>query len=184
MKRMILTMTLVLIMLSCNIFIPKECEQLSDMIGEIPELKKDDYNDCEVVNQNYMYFARWYVDSYMEYYPEANEYLSQEGDTVMIKGFVSHGYGKTLEYRNGYWACHLDSDSLEAMDIEYNPFDVTIFTDNKELFSGVDFTRKCYAITILQFGNPLRLVGIGPLPGESKSCWPKFPYFKIVEIKN
>ena len=182
MRRIMMLFCLLTVMLSCNIM-PKECEQVSDIIGDVPELNKNDYNDCELVNQNYMYFAKWIDDSYMEHYP-ANEYFSQQGDTVMIKGFISHGYGDTMSYHNGYWACYLDSDSLEAMDIEYNPCDVTIFADNKELFSGIDFTRKCYAVTTLQFGNQHGLSGIGPSPSDFKSCWANLPDFKIVEIKN
>ena len=182
MKRVFIVISLLALLVSCDI-IPKECEQLSDMIGDIAALKKNDYNDCELVNQNYMYFAKWMDDSYMEHYP-ATEYLSQEGDTVMIKGFLSHGYGDTMSYHKGNWICHLHSDSLEAMDIEYNPCDVTIFADNKELFSGIDFTRKCYAVTTLQFGNQHGLRGIGPSPSDFKSCWAKIPNFKIVEIKN
>ena len=179
MKRMMMFISLLTVMLSCNIM-PKECEQVSDIIGEVSELNKNDYNDCEIVNQNYMYFAKWMDDSYMEHYP-ANEYFSQQGDTVMIKGFLSHGYGDTMSYHNGYWACYLDSDSLEAMDIEYNPCDVTIFTDNKELFSGIDFTRKCYITATVQFGNPLLMCNT---PADPKSCWATLPDFKIVEIKN
>ena len=181
---MFIVIPLLALLVSCNIFVPKECEQLSDMIGDIPALNKNDYNDCELVNQNYMYFAKWQDDSYMEYYPEANEYLSQEGDTVLIKGFLSHGYGDTMSYRKGNWICYLHSDSLEAMDIEYNPCDVTIYADNKELFSGVDFTRKCYITATVQFGSQHGLIGIGPPPGESKLCFPQTPNFKIIEIKN
>lgn len=180
MKRVFIVISLLALLVSCNVRVPKECEQLSDMIGDIPALKKNDYNDCELVNQNYMYFAKWLVDSYMEYYP-ATEYLSQQGDTVMIKGFITHGRGDTLRYYNGYLACYLDSDSLEAMDIEYNSSDVTIFTDNKELFSGVDFTRKCYMTATVQFGNPLLMCNT---PADPKSCWANLPDFKIVEIKN
>ena len=180
MKRVFIVISLLALLVSCNVRVPKECEQLSDMIGDIPALKKNDYNDCELVNQNYMYFAKWLVDSYMEYYP-ATEYFSQEGDTVMIKGFISHGYGDTLVYHNAYWACYLDSDSLEAMDIEYNPSYVTIFTDNKELFGGIDFTRKCYITATVQFGNPLSMCNT---PADPKSCWSNLPDFKIVEIKN
>ena len=57
MKRMFIVIPLLTLLVSCNI-VPKECEQLSDMIGDIPALKKNDYNDCELVSQNYTYFAR------------------------------------------------------------------------------------------------------------------------------
>ena len=110
MRRIMMLFCLLTVMLSCNIM-PKECEQVSDIIGDVPELNKNEYNDCELVNQNYMYFAKWMDDSYMEHYP-ATEYLSQEGDTVMIKGFLSHGYGDTMSYHKGNWICHLHSDSL------------------------------------------------------------------------
>ena len=60
---MFIVIPLLALLVSCNIFVPKECEQLSDMIGDIPALNKNDYNDCELVNQNYMYFAKWQDDS-------------------------------------------------------------------------------------------------------------------------
>ena len=110
MKRMLILFCLSITMFSCDIM-PKECEQVSDTIGKVPEINKNDYNDREIVNQNYMYFARWLDDSYMEHYP-ANDYFSHEGDTVMIKVFLSHGYGDTLRYHNGNWICDLHSDSL------------------------------------------------------------------------
>ena len=92
MKRMFIVIPLLALLVSCNIFIPKECEQLSDMIGDIPALNKNDYNDCELVNQNYMYFAKWQDDSYMEYYTEANEPFTVS--FVITKDFaqVNHLY--------------------------------------------------------------------------------------------
>ena len=86
-----------------------------------------------------------------------------------------------MKYYNGYWACYLDSDSLNAMDNEYKSSDVTIFTDNKELFNGIDFTRTCYVTATVQFGNPLLMCNT---PADPKSCFAHIPDFKIVEIKN
>ena len=180
MRRMFIVIPLLTLLVSCNI-VPKECEQLSDMIGDIPALKKNDYNDCELVSQNYTYFAKWLVDSYMEHYP-ATEYFSQQGDTVTIKGFITHGYGDTLKYYNdGYWACHLTSDSLEAMDKDYHSSQLTIYSDNKDLFDYLDFTRKCYITATVQFNNPLNYESG---PADPKSCFANMPIFKIMEIKN
>ena len=179
MKKLLIVITILVLMFSCNP-VPEECEQLSDIMGKIPELKKNDYNDCELVSQNYTYFARWHVDSYMEQYP-ADEYFSQQGDTIMIKGYITHGRGDTLEYHNGYWTCHLDPDSLKAMDMEYNSSHLTIYSDDKDLFNYIDFTRKCYMTTTVQFKNLLK-IDCGP--ADPKSCYANLPIFRIIEIKN
>ena len=179
MKRMLIFISLLVIMFSCNIM-PKECEQVEDIIGNVPEMIANDYNDCEIVNQNYMYFAKWLDDSYMEHYPEANDFLSQEGDTVMIKGFVSHGYGITTDYYKNYWICYLISDSLDAMDTEYTPNDVTIFGDNPDMLSNIDFSRKCYVKSTVKFEDLGYAIG----PSDPKSCYSMMPSFKVIEIKN
>lgn len=176
----ILLLSMILVgMVSCDV-ISKECEQVSDIIGYVPELNKNDYNDCDVVNQNYMYFAKWNIDSYMEHYP-ATEYLSQQGDTVMIMGFISHGYNKTIYYNDNYWAMFMDADSIDAMDVEYNPCDLTIYGDNMELLNNLDLSQKCYVKGTVQFVN---ILGYENTPPDPKSCFAKLPEFKVFEIRN
>ena len=38
MRRMFIVIPLLALLVSCNVRVPKECEQLSDMIGDIPAL--------------------------------------------------------------------------------------------------------------------------------------------------
>lgn len=180
-NKLLLIICMITLIISCK-RVPSECEQLSDMIGEIPELMQDDYNDCKLVSWNYTYFARWSEDSYMEHYPDADKYLSQQGDTVLFKGFITHSYGDTLEYHNGYWVGYLDTDSLEAMNPDYKSCDLIIYSDNKDLFNDIDFSKKCYVKATVQFGNPLGFVGLAPV--DHKSCYALRPDFKIIKIKN
>ena len=173
MKRILFFIVLIATLHSCNKEYYGKCEQVYDKHA-LPALDWNDYNDCDVVNTNFVYFTR---GSNREW--RRNPYRDNEGDIVKIKGYISHSYIHTFD-SNSYYL-DIAKDSLTAMTTGDASLMVVGF--DKSDLNDIDLTKRCYITTIISFTPPHGLFLSGPIKNV-KGCTASLPYFNIIEIKN
>ena len=179
MKKILFLIVLVTTLIGCNKEYYGKCEQVYDH-HTLPALSKTDYNDCDKVAINYIYFYRYNnAERYLNRHP--NPYEANEGDTIKIKGFIMHTHNRTVIYDGDNWTCDMGIDSLSAMDPEYHTAWLSLEGTDKALLNGIDFTKKCYVTAIITFHTMFPMSGS---PSDLRSCAALYPVYKVVEIKN
>lgn len=179
MKKILFLFVLAMALVGCNKEYYGKCEQVYDH-HTLPALSKNDYNDCDKVAINYVYFYRYKnAERYLNQHP--NPYEANEGDTIKIKGFIMHSHNRTVIYDGDNWMCNMGIDSLKAMDTEYQIASLSLEGTDKSLLNGVDFTKKCYVTAIITFHT---MFPMEDSPSDPRSCAALYPVYKVVEIKN
>ncbi|MBR4218580.1 MAG: hypothetical protein IKR71_06000 [Bacteroidales bacterium] len=182
MKRLVLIIVLLSVLVGCNKNPVSNhcdpCEQVYDS-QVLPVLDKNDYNDCGAVAQNFVFMSRA-TPCYAAKYP--NPYHKNEGDTIKIKGFIKHSYGKPIRKNNdGIWTASMIVDSLTAMDPNNHlGGDLRIEGADTTIFNTVDITKKCYVTAIISF-HKLVIPYEEVKPGQ---CRAVTPAYIAIEIKN
>ena len=179
MKKILILFVLAMALVGCNKEYYGKCEQVYDH-HTLPALSKNDYNDCDKVAINYVYFYRYNkAERYLNRHP--NPYEANEGDTIKIKGFIMHTHNRTVIYDGNNWTCRMVIDSLKAMNIDYYTCDLTLEGTDKSVLKDVDLTRKCYVTAIITFHRMFLLTGS---PSDHRSCAASYPVYKVVKINN
>jgi len=124
----------------------KKCECINTITPDSrPELLVGEYNDCATIGRHFYYFVEKEED-----YP----YLSEDGDTVMLKGYINN-WGDQFYYSHDpdstFVGFFMVDDSLAAM----NPRDgkswnFWIETESSKI-NGIDLTRMCYIKGTVEF---------------------------------
>ena len=182
MKKVVLFFVLLFVLSGCNKTPSSNhcdpCEQVYDS-QVLPVLDRNDYNDCGAVAMNYMFMSRATPCYEAKYH---NPYYKNEGDTIKIRGFIKHSYGKPiLKDKDGIWTASMTMDSLTAMDPNNHlGGDLRIEGADTTIFNAVDLTKMCYVTAIVTF-DKLVIPYEAVEPGK---CRAVNPAYIAVEIKN
>ena len=156
----------------CNKEFWGKCEQPSDK-QTLPAIDWNDYNECDVVSINFVYYTRGSNRQWRR-----NPYRDNEGDIIKIKGYVCHSYIHTFD-SNSYYL-DIAKDSLTAMT---NDASLMVVGFDRSDLNDIDLTKQCYITTIITFTPPHGLYLSGPITSV-RGCTASTPYFDIVAIKN
>ena len=128
----------------------KKCECSNLITPENrPELVYGDYNNCETLGKHFYYSV-----DYMEAYP----YRSEDGDTIMIKGYIKNFCGNQLHYSfdaqdSTYVGFTMCDDSLSTIDKNQVSFWNFWIETNPDMINGLDLTRMCYVKGVIKIYN-------------------------------
>ena len=155
----------------------KQCECIQPYApNEIPALSNSEYNTCEAVVRNFIYFSVDNAD-----YP----YYSHAGDTIKFCGYVKHSYGKPLMYSEDSTCCQFTmvDDFATAMDVSnYNGG--AFFVESRiSRMENIDITRKCYVKGILSFGSQSAVIPWVSIT-EPGTCHSADILFDVIDIHN
>ena len=155
----------------------KRCECIQPYASsEIPALSNSEYNTCETVVRNFIYFS---VDN--SDYP----YYSHAGDTINFCGYMKHSYGKPLMYSEDSTYCQFTmiDDFATAMDVSnYNGG--AFFVESRiSLMENVDITKKCYVKGRLSFGAQSAVIP-WVFISEPGTCQSADILFDVIDIHN
>lgn len=104
-----------------------------------PALKKNDYNSCEAIYENYTYLV-------CGHYSEVDfPYWENEGDTIMVCGYFSENWDGD---RNHFALFDSPNNAYERVNC------IEVFYASTALPMEINISKKCYVMGRLSF-NPL-----------------------------
>lgn len=155
----------------------KQCECVQAYSPkEIPALSSTEYNSCESVVRNFIYFS---IDN--ANYP----YYSHAGDIIKFCGYVKHSYGEPLHYNedNSYCQFTMIDDYATAMDVSNYNGGAFFIESSVDKMENVDLSQKCHVTGVLAFGPASAKIPWVSL-SEPGTCHSAELLFDVIEIHN
>ena len=160
----------------------KQCECSNLITPENrPELVYDDYNDCVTLGRHFYYEVKKIED---------HPYLSEDGDTVMLKGYVYRFCGQQLYYPidnqdSTYVGFTMCDDSTSAMATKHGQFNNFWIETEPDMINGLDLTRMFYVKGVVRLYNyESHTYHIEDYPPEPTPCFAPKCFIIPQEIHN